>query len=255
MAQGANAGAIALPNQGFPARFLDQAGDGWTRFALVTDDYCPIDRCQGMAVTLKESADGDAMPASYAVMFSSERAATAAEGDVAIDDFVEERFAWVFLELEIGDVKADGEFVVGDGVAEFFDPDGTRPRSSNPSSGGGSGRESESARAPAATRDRAAEQRSPTPEFYDFQAGPRDVWLNRCAVSYSAGASPANPTGLGEAMFPEEYCECIFDYATDQLDAERLPFADLMNRSGFPPAQYKNAFNDARTHCSHHYGG
>ena len=100
---------------------LDQT-NGWLRFAVL-GDACLINRCQGFAIAVQESDDGESMPASYAVMFSSERAATAAEGDVAIDDLAEVMFAGFDLDLDIGDVTADGEFVIGDGIAEFVHPD------------------------------------------------------------------------------------------------------------------------------------
>ena len=101
---------------------LSRTGGGWLQFALITED-CPIERCEGIAIAVGESDDSDSMPASYAVMFSSERAAAAAEGDVEIDDFLEEMFANFDLDLDIGQVKAEGEFVVGSGTAEFIDPE------------------------------------------------------------------------------------------------------------------------------------
>jgi hypothetical protein len=55
-------------------------------------------------------------------MFSSERAAAASEDDVEVDSFLEEIFASFDLELDIGEVKAEGEFVVGEGTAEFVEP-------------------------------------------------------------------------------------------------------------------------------------
>ena len=104
---------------------LDQAGDGWLRFAFLTEE-CLIERCEGMAFAIQKSDDSDSIPASYAVKFSSERAATAAEGDIAIDDLIEELFEGFALDLDIGEVKVVGEFVVGDGIAEFVDPDDDR---------------------------------------------------------------------------------------------------------------------------------
>ena len=133
-----------------PKLILDQVGNGWLRVAYITDD-CVVNRCQGIALAVQESDDSESIPASYAVVFSSERAATAAEGDVEIDEFVEGMFAGFDLDLDIGDVKADGEFVVGDGIAEFVHPDDTRSRSSN-QNGGSGGRGSETARSSAATQ-------------------------------------------------------------------------------------------------------
>ena len=104
---------------------LNQVGDGWLRFAFLTDE-CVIERCEGMAFAIQKSDDSDSIPASYAVKFSSERAAAAAEGDIAIDDLIEELFEGFALDLDIGEVKVVGEFVVGDGIAEFVDPDDDR---------------------------------------------------------------------------------------------------------------------------------
>ena len=43
------------------------------RFAGIGGDDCPIERCGGFAVAVGESDGSDSIPASYAVMFSSER--------------------------------------------------------------------------------------------------------------------------------------------------------------------------------------
>ena len=102
---------------------LSRTGDGWFRFAGIGSDDCPIERCRGIALAVGESDGGDSIPASYAAMFSSERAAAASEGDVAVDDWLEEMFARFDLELDVGEVKAEGEFVVGSGTAEFADPE------------------------------------------------------------------------------------------------------------------------------------
>ncbi len=106
-------------------RILDQTDGGWLQMAVVTEN-CPINRCQGFAIALGKSDDSEAVPASYAVMFSSERAASGAEGNVEIDDLLEKLFAELALELDIEEVKAEGEFVVGTGQAEFVDPDDAR---------------------------------------------------------------------------------------------------------------------------------
>ena len=100
---------------------LDQTGGGWLQFAFVGEG-CIIRRCEGVAFALGESDDSDSMPASYAVMFSSERAAAASEDDVEVDSVLEEILAGFDLELDIGEVKAEGEFVVGEGTAEFVEP-------------------------------------------------------------------------------------------------------------------------------------
>ena len=106
-------------------RILDQIDGGWLQIVVFLDD-CAINRCQGIAFALGESDDSEAIPASYAVMFSSERAASGAESDVEIDDLLETMFAGAALDLDIGEVKAEGEFVVGTGEAEFVDPDDVR---------------------------------------------------------------------------------------------------------------------------------
>ena len=100
-------------------RLVDKT-DGWLKWAFL-GDACPIDRCEGLAYALGESDDSSEMPASYAVLFSSERAAAAAEGDVEIDDLLEFAFTDYSVDLDIGEVKAEGEFVVGSGTAEFVD--------------------------------------------------------------------------------------------------------------------------------------
>ena len=101
-------------------RLLGQT-DGWLQFAIL-GDLCPVERCQGFAFALGKSNDSSEMPASYALLFSSERAATAAEGDIEIDDLLEQWFAAFDLELDIEEVAAEGEFVVGTGDAEFVEP-------------------------------------------------------------------------------------------------------------------------------------
>ncbi len=142
---------------------LSRTDGGWLQVAVITDD-CVIERCQGLAIAVGESDDSDSIPASYAVMFSSERAATAAEGDVAIDDLIGEMFASFDLELDIGEVKAAGDFVVGSGTAEFVDPDNPRSRSSVPSDGSGSSRASEREGAPAATQVSRGQAAAPAPQ-------------------------------------------------------------------------------------------
>ena len=105
-------------------RLLGQT-DGWLQWAIL-GGFCPIERCEGFAIALEKSGDSADMPASFALLFNSERAATAAEGNIAIDDLLEKWFALFDLDLDIGEVKAEGEFVVGSGTAEFVDPDDVR---------------------------------------------------------------------------------------------------------------------------------
>ena len=70
-----------------------------------------------------DSDDSESIPASYAVMFSSKRAAAGAGDDVEIDDLVENLFAECALELDIDEVKAEVEYMVGTGEAEFVEPE------------------------------------------------------------------------------------------------------------------------------------
>ena len=143
-------------------RVLGAVGDGWLRIAAVDD--CPVDRCQGSGLALQGS-DSDSIDVSFALMFGSERAAEAMEGEIGIDDYVTTLLSVLALDLDIGNVKADGEFVVGDGVAEFVDPD--QPRSSNRGSGGGGSARPAATAAPAMaapTAAPAALMATPTPD-------------------------------------------------------------------------------------------
>ena len=56
-------------------------------------------------------------------MFSSKRAAVGAGDDVEIDDLVENLFAEFALELDIAEVKAEVEYMVGTGEAGFVEPE------------------------------------------------------------------------------------------------------------------------------------
>ena len=186
-------------------RILDQTDGGWLQMAVVTDD-CPINRCQGFAFALGESDDSEAIPASYAVMFSSERAASGAEGDVEIDDLLEKLFAELALELDIEEVKAEGEFVVGTGEAEFVGTNAGRSnrdqiRSSEP-----------------ATADRADSVWQPTPTAR-FPVASRSEWIEDC-VNRPAG-------------FRADFCACRFDYAADQLGQDLLPTLSDISSSAF----------------------
>ena len=111
-------------------RILDTAGDGWIQ--IVSADDCPVNRCQGFGLALW-GEESDSLDVSFALMFGSERTAEAMESDIEIDDFLTNLLSALALELDIGNVKADGEFVTGDGIAEFVDPDDSR--SSNQNSG------------------------------------------------------------------------------------------------------------------------
>ncbi|MDE2813111.1 MAG: hypothetical protein OXM01_08810 [Gemmatimonadota bacterium] len=220
-------------------RILDQAGNGWLRIAVITDD-CVINRCEGIALAVQESDDDGSMPASYVVMFSSERAATAAEGDVEIDEFVEGMFAGIIdLDLEIGDVKADGEFVVGDGIAEFVDPDDARSRSSNGSGEAGGSRRSETAQVAAAPTlpqqmaSTAAPMEPAKPASWN-----RDAWLDDCAATQ------------GQHKEANEYCQCMYDYIEER---EGPPTGILRNpplgRTGADAERYLGLFLEAEAYC------
>ncbi len=101
-------------------RILDNVGDGWLQVAQVGD--CLVERCQGSGFAL-QGDESDSINVSFALMFGSERTAEAMEGEIGIDDYVKVLLSGIALDLDIGSVTADGEFVVGDGIAEFVDPD------------------------------------------------------------------------------------------------------------------------------------
>lgn len=102
-------------------QILGQLDGGWLQMGFLIEE-CPINRCQGFAISLGKSDDSESIPASYAVRFSSERVATGNVDNIEIDDLIQGLFAEMQLDLDIEDVQADGEFVVGEGTAEFVDP-------------------------------------------------------------------------------------------------------------------------------------
>ena len=57
------------------------------------------------------------------MVFSSKRAAAGAGDAVEIDDLVENLFDALALELDTDEVKAEVEYVVGTGEAEFVEPE------------------------------------------------------------------------------------------------------------------------------------
>ena len=57
------------------------------------------------------------------MVFSSKRAAAGARDAVEIDDLVENLFDALALELDTDEVKAEVEYVVGTGEAEFVEPE------------------------------------------------------------------------------------------------------------------------------------
>ena len=109
------------------------------------------------------------------------------EGEIGIDDYITTLLSVLALDLDIGNVKADGEFVVGDGVAESVDPD--ELRSSNRSSGGGSARPAATVAlamatptaAPARAVAQAAAVATPTAERATQEAVGRDEWIEDCS--------------------------------------------------------------------------
>ena len=242
---------------------LSRTDGGWFQVAFITED-CVIERCEGLVIAVGESDDSDSMPVSYAVMFSSERAAAASEGDVAIDDFLEEIFADFDLELDIGEVKAEGEFVVGSGTAEFVEPDNARSRSSNPNSGGGSSRESTRARAPSATQAPAAVAATSTPAPQQAATAlttgtastvPRSQWTDDCAqetirqVNQFGGVRPDQRERFESETTP--YCECVYSYFRDYYDTEPQMMSEIMSgRVGFDTI---DMLSDATSYCRQTY--
>lgn len=186
---------------------LNQVGDGWLRFAFLTEE-CVIERCEGMAFAIRESDDSDSIPASYAVKFSSERAAAAAEGDIAIDDLVEGLFENFALDLDIGEVKAAGEFVIGDGIAEFVDPDDTNSSNINGGGNGGAGMTQ-----PAATNTLGVVAAPPAASLQQEDVS-LDPWVEDCS-RVVARADSVNRVGLVRWSDYYPVCECMHDSIVD----------------------------------------
>lgn len=226
-------------------RVLGAVGDGWLRIAAVDD--CPVDRCQGSGLAL-QGEDSDAIDVSFALMFGSERAAEAMEGEIGIDDYVTTLLSVLALDLDIGNVKADGEFVVGDGVAEFVDPE--QPRSSNRSGGSGSARPAATtapARA-ASTAAPAALMATPTPDRTAPAAVGRGEWVEDCSEVTLAQTNQylARHEQISRDD-AREHCECLHDYvqewegpppatmsdvAAGRLSADALSFAHVLSDAG-----------------------
>ena len=225
---------------------LDQVGDGWLRFAALSEK-CVIQRCEGLAFAIRESDDSELIPASYAVKFSSERAATAAEGDVGIDEFVKELFAGYALDLDIGDVKADGEFVVGDGTAEFVDPDDASSRSSNQNNESGGRRGSGAARAPTATESPRA-----------VAATPRLVPAQPAATIPQAQAATARPTNTPAPTptatpVPLREPESTFDLVPQNSHRILLVRWGQTESGSFLPSRQERQIFDAIDFIKNHY--
>ena len=239
-------------------RLLGQT-DGWLQIALL-GDLCSVERCRGFAFALGKSDDSSEMPASYALLFSSERAATAAEGNIEIDDLLERWFATFDLDLDIGEVKAEGEFVAGTGDAEFDDPNDTRSstRDSGRSQTGSQGQPAlpqavAATAAPVAQHQSVAAQpaatvapavQRPTPLG---SIGRRD-WVGDCS---EVTMKEANQFLARHEQITQDdayvHCECLYDYfiewegpppatmsdvAAGRLSVEALSFANLMVDAG-----------------------
>ncbi len=252
---------LAADEDSAPKRILDQAGNGWLRVAIITDD-CVINRCEGIAIAVQESDDSESIPASYAVMFSSERAAIAAEGDIEIDDLLEEWFAGFDLDLDIGEVKAHGEFVVGDGVAEFVEPDEAR----SPNLNGGS-RGSETERVPAATAAPPAAPRlaqpqpaapamqapaAPQPTEVPAPPHQRSDWLEDCAnvtlEQTNQYLARHEQIEWGDA---HEHCKCLYDYIEEWEGPPTVTVSDILaGRLGVDALSFADLYSDASSYCA-----
>ena len=227
-------------------RLLDQTG-GWLQFAVL-GDACLINRCEGLAFALGKSDDSAEMPASYALLFSSERAATAAEGDIEIDDLLEEWFASLDLDLDIGEVRTDGEFLVGDGTAEFVDPDDARSRSSNLSGRDGGSRGSETASEPAATQAPRAVAPTPPPALAAAhpaqQQAPAAQQAAKAEAVYVAMAiaPPSTPIPQAPALRRGEWLKGCANFTLEQTNQYLAGYEQIVE------------WDDAYQHCECWYG-
>lgn len=219
-------------------RILSTVGDGWLRIAAVDD--CPVDRCQGSGLAL-QGDDSDAIDVSFALMFGSERAAEAMEGEIGIDDYVTTLLSVLALDLDIGNVKADGEFVVGDGVAEFVDLD--QPRSSSRSGGSGSAR-------PAATA--APAMAAPTAALAAPAAVGRGEWVEDCSEITLAQTNQY--LARHEQITQDdarEHCECLHDYVQEWEGPPPVMMSDAVaGRAGADALSFVNVLSDAGSYCA-----
>ena len=230
-------------------RILNTVGDGWLQIAAVDD--CPVDRCQGSGLAL-QGEDSDSIDVSFALMFGSERAAEAMEGEIGIDDYVTTLLSVLALDLDIGNVKADGEFVVGDGIAEFVDPE--EPRSSNQSSGSGSARPAATA-APAMavpTAAPAAAVATSMPERAAREAVGRDTWLEDCSeitlVQTNQYLARHEQITRDDAY---EHCECLHDYVQEWEGPPPATMSDVAaGRAGADALSFANVLSDASSYCA-----
>ena len=199
---------LANANDSDIKRLIGQT-DGWWQLALL-EDFCPVNRCEGLAFALGESDDSADMPASYALLFTSERAATDAEGKIEIDDLLQEFYAGFDLDLDIGEVKAEGEFVVGSGTAEFVEPESGSSRSSEPARN-------------TANRDTTL----PDPDAID--------WINYC---YETGSVRV---GVGE-------CQCLYAYLQSNLRGGQVPRFSSSWEVGYGSEEEIDAMNACGMH-------
>ncbi len=218
-------------------RLLGQT-DGWLRWAFL-GGLCPIERCEGFAIAVGKSGDSADMPTSFALLFNSERSATAAEGNIEIDDMLEEWFALFDLDLDIGELKAEGEFVVGTGTAEFVDPDDARSSTRD-----GDRTQSAGAQPAAAQQAPPATAAPAMPASLDSH---RDRWVDVC---YDQGRN-LNREGcscLYQVLLtefgdqPEEIpdwdpsWDSWFTYTGDHVTDVAGSVVDQMTNGGFPQA-------------------
>ena len=240
-------------------RILNTVGDGWLRIAAVDD--CPVDRCQGSGLAL-QGEDSDSIDVSFALMFGSERAAEAMKGEIGIDDYITTLLSVLALDLDIGNVKADGEFVVGDGVAEFVDQD--EPRSSNRSSGGGSARPAATAAPPWATPTAILDPiatptaipgrpvATATAKRAIHEAVGRDEWIEDCSgitlEQTNQYLARHEQITRNDAY---EHCECLHDYVQEWEGPPPATMSDLAaGRLGADALSFVDVLSDAGSYCA-----
>ncbi len=234
-------------------RILNTVGDGWMRIAVA--DACAVDRCAGFGMALKGD-DSDSIDVSFGLMFGSERAAEAMEGEIEIDDFVTSVLADFALDLDISDVKADGDFVIVNGAAAFIDPDDVR--SANVNSGRGSeSRDRDASAQPAPTGARQASPAAPAATLAPLeptsQAPSRSQWLEDCAdvsLDQSNRLLARHQQITSEDAY--EYCQCLYGYFEKWDGPPSYTVSDVMDgSSGVGGAlSFVDLMSDARGYCS-----
>lgn len=228
-------------------RILDRTEGGWLQSAFITDD-CVISRCEGVAIALGESDDSESIPASYAVMFNSERAAAGAENDVEIDDLLKEIFGGFTLDLDIDEVEADDEFVIGAGEAEFVDPDDASSRSSSQDGGSVSSRGRESARAPAATEPPRAV--AATPRLAQAQPAATQAQPARPATARPTNTPAPTPTAT---PVPLREPESTFDLVPENSGRILLVRWGQTESGSFLPSRQERQIFDNIDFIKNHY--